>query len=97
MNESIIDGLFYGGISAFSRRITPGPEHIRVNRKIEDERRYFISKMSLDDCQRFEALHNLYSQASSFEERDSFGYGLRLGTRLMCEIFIGGDNQDAQD
>lgn len=96
MNEFIIDGLFYGGIAAFSRRATPSAEHVRINQKIEDEQRYFISKMSLDDCQRFEALSNMYTQANSFEERDSFAYGLRFGTMPMCEILISGDGLNEQ-
>lgn len=96
MNESIIDGLFYGGIAAFSRRAIPCAERVRINKKIEDEQRYFVSKMSLDDCQRFEALSNLYSQANSFEERDSFAYGLRIGTMLMCEVLLSSDGPDEQ-
>lgn len=88
--------MFYGGIAAFSRRATPSVERTRINQKIEDEQRYFVSKMSLDDCQRFEALSNLYAQANSFEERDSFAYGFRLGTMLMYEILISGDGLNEQ-
>lgn len=90
MNKSIIDSLFYGGICAISRRVEPDPQRTCINRKIEEEQRYFISKMSADDCQRFEALNNLYSQANTLEERDCFGYGLKLGVMLMCEIFVQG-------
>lgn len=92
MNETIIDGLFYGGITAFSRRFTPSPERLRIDQQIEDECRYFTSKMSLDDCQRFEALKKLYEHANAYEGRDSFGYGLRLGAILMCEIFFLGES-----
>lgn len=44
--------------------------------------------MSLDDCQRFEALESLYNQSSGFEQMDAFSYGFKLGTMLMCAVFI---------
>lgn len=96
MNETIIDGLFYGGITAFGRHVTPSEEHKRIDKKIEDECRYFVSKMSVDDCKRFEELSNLYSQSNLNQERDAFGYGVRLGVMLMCEVFFLGESSPVE-
>ncbi len=88
MNESIIDGLFYGGITAFGRRVVPSPQSLQINRKIDQERSFLVESMSADNLEHLEALENLRSQADMLEERDVFGYGLRLGVALMCEVFL---------
>ena len=89
--KSILHDLYYGHFSAWERRPNRTAENITVNRKIEDEKRYFIQKMSLDDCQRFQALDGLYSQANEFEQIDAFSYGFKLGTMLMCAVFMDED------
>lgn len=96
MNEIIMDGLFYGGITGISRSVKPSLERQRINKKIEDECRYFFSKMSVDDCQRLKKLEELYYEASAFVERDSFGYGFRLGVMLMSEVFFSGISSPAE-
>ena len=88
MQFSVIDSLFYGGISAFSRHIIPTDERKRLNQKIEEERHYFMKNMSIEDYKRFDNLDSLYSNSNSFQECDSFSYGMRLGVMLMCEIFL---------
>lgn len=45
-----------------------------------------MEKMSLDDCQRFERLENLYSEAAHDEENDIYSHGFTLGALLMQEI-----------
>ena len=89
MSRNILHNLYRGQFSAWERRPVRTAENIAVNRKIEDEKRYFTQKMSLDDCQRFEALENLYSHSNEFEQEDSFSYGFKLGTMLMCAVFLG--------
>lgn len=86
-SKSIISDLYHGNINAWERRPVRTAENMAVNHKIEDEKRYFIQKMSLDDVQRFEALENLYSQSSDFEQESAFSYGFKLGTLLMCAVF----------
>ena len=54
--------------------------------KIEDEERYFMAKMSLDDCQRFQALSGLHMQLSSAEEDNLFSYAFTLGMLLTMDI-----------
>ena len=44
--------------------------------------------MSLDDFQRLIALENLYTESSDYEQTDAFAYGFKLGTTLMCAVFM---------
>ena len=88
MSKFIMSDLYHGRINAWERRPNRTSENIAVNCKIEDEKRYFTQKMSLDDVQRFEALENLYSQSSDFEQESAFSYGFKLGAMLMSDVFI---------
>lgn len=96
MSKSVLQDLYRGRINAWERQSIHTAENIAVNRRIEDEKRYFIQKMSLDDVQRFEALENLYFQSSDFEQEDSFTYGFKLGAMLMCAVFMD-DNRLTHD
>jgi hypothetical protein len=86
--REVFSNLFHGRYSAWERKPYRTDENKAVNRKIEDEKRYFSLKMSLDDFQRLQALENLYNEASDFEQMDAFTYGFRLGTTLMCAVFM---------
>lgn len=85
--KTVMENLYYGRYNAFERRPVRCAEHNAVNRKIEAEKSYFIQKMSIDDCARFEALETLYNQAGIFEEIDVFSYGFKMGVTLMCAVF----------
>ena len=94
MHEVILDGLF--GIGAAGHRGHPGEERGRIAQKIQGEYEYFSSLLSVEDLERIEAYSDLLSQIDGFQERDSFGYGLRLGVMLMCEVFYAGDSTPAE-
>ena len=85
--DKILTDLYYGRVSPWERRPAQTNEKQEVNRKIEDERRYFIQKMSLDDCQRFQEMENLYMQSSDIEQFGAFTCGFRLGAKLMVAVF----------
>ena len=85
--SAILADLYYGRISPWERSPTRSAESREIDRKIEDEKRYFIQKMSLDDCQRFQELENLYSQSSGAEQVDAFTHGFKLGAKLMVAVF----------
>ena len=87
--KNTLHDLYNGRFTAWERRPTRCAEYNEINRKIEAEKRYFMQKMSLDDCQRFEALEGLYSQSSDLEQADAFAYSFKLATQLMCEVFMG--------
>ena len=59
--ESILRGPYNGKIVSWERHEKHSPELLKIVNKIESEERYFIEKMSLDDCQRFQAFSNLQS------------------------------------
>jgi len=84
--KNILNDLYNGKISGWERRPTKTAEENATNCKIEDEKRYFVGKMSLDDVQRFQALENLYTQTHEFSEVDAFQYGFKLGVMLMCAV-----------
>jgi len=85
--KNILHDLYDGRFCAYERQPVRTAENIATHRKIEDEKRYFIQKMSLDDCKRFEELECLYMQTNDFEQKDAFSYGFKLGTMLMCAVF----------
>ena len=87
----VFNDLYHGRFRAWERRPHRTEENKAVNRKIEDEKRYFIQKMSIDDCQRFQALEDLYTQASDFEQIDAFACGFKQGAIIMCAIFMNED------
>jgi hypothetical protein len=84
--QSILHSLFNGRIIPWERREPRSKERLEVIRKIECEERYFIEKMSSDDCHRFQALSNLYSEIVSTEEENIFSYGFTLGLLLMLDV-----------
>jgi len=86
MSYSIMEALFDGRVIPWERRNVMSEERKAIEKKIEDEKRYFIEKMSLDDCQRFQALESLFSQAASDEEVEVYSYGFTLGALLMMEV-----------
>jgi len=79
-------GLYNGKIIPWERKQPRNDELLEVVRKIEDEERYFVGKMSLDDCQRFQALSKLYSELNSIEDENAFAYGFTLGMLLMMDV-----------
>lgn len=85
--DGILTDLYYGRISPWERRPIRSTEGREIDRKIEDEKRYFKQKMSLDDCQRFQELENLYTQSSGAEQVDAFAHGFKLGAELMIAVF----------
>ena len=68
MPYSIMEALFDGKIIPWERRNTNSAERKALEGKIEAEKRYFIGKMSLDECSRFESLIGLYADAAFDEE-----------------------------
>ena len=87
--RKIFEGLYNGDFSAFERKVPRTAENKALHKKINDEERYFVQKMSVDDCQRFQKLQDLYMESSSYEQEDAFAYGFRFATMLMCAVFMG--------
>ncbi|MDR0286957.1 MAG: hypothetical protein LBI03_04510 [Clostridiales bacterium] len=86
MMESILRGLFNGKIIPWERHEKSSPELLKVVRKLESEEKYFTEKMSLDDCQRFQAFTDLQAELLSAEEDNIFAYGYSLGVLMMVDV-----------
>jgi hypothetical protein len=84
--KSILHGLYNGDIIPWERRNPHSEKHSEILRKIEDEERYFMAKMSLDDCERFQALSSLHMELSTAEEDNLFSYAFTLGMLLAMDV-----------
>jgi hypothetical protein len=84
--KSILHGLYNGDIIPWERRNPNSEKHREILRKIEDEERYFMAKMSLDDCERFQALSSLHMEFSTAEEDNLFSYAFALGMLLALDV-----------
>lgn len=85
--STVLHDLYYGRISPWERRPVCNEESLELGRKIEDEKRYFVQKMSLDNCRRFQELENLYTQCSDIDQLDVFSNGFKLGVKFMVAVF----------
>lgn len=90
--KSILQGLYNGAIIPWERRSPHSEQQRALLRKIEDEERYFMAKMSLDDCQRFQELSHLHMDFSTAGEDSLFSYAFTLGMLLTLEV-----TSEAQD
>jgi len=86
MTYSIMEALFVGRVIPWERHNLMSAERKALEEKIQKEKRYFIEKMSLDDCKRFEELEGLYNEAGLDEEVDIYSNGFTLGALLMMEV-----------
>lgn len=84
--KSILRGLYNGDIIPWERRNPDSEKQREILRKIEDEERYFMAKMSLDDCQRFQELSHLHMKLSTAEEDNLFSYVFTLGMLLAMDV-----------
>ena len=85
--KTILHALYGGEVAPYEEPGLSSKEFYEVNRKIQQEKRYFTGKLLVDDCQRFEQLEGLYSEASDMEVQDAFCRGFRLGAKILMEIF----------
>ena len=86
--KNIIHDLYHGKVSGFERSCVRTAEIAAIDRKIESGRRYFVEKMSLDDCQRFQEWENLFLHSSDAHQLEAFSYGVKLGASLMCAVLM---------
>ncbi len=84
--KSILRGLYNGDIIPWERRNPDSEKQREILRKLEDEERYFMAKMSLDDCQRFQELSHLHMELSTAEEDNLFSYAFSLGMLLAMDV-----------
>jgi len=85
--RSFLEGLYQCKILPCERKRSQNAERDEIIHQIEGENSYFMNKMSLDDCRRFQEMEGLYSHLSMIEQSDSFAYGFRLAVMLMHEVY----------
>jgi len=78
--------FYFGKINPFERGNRKAAEQLEIVHKIDAEERYFASKMSAEDCQRFKELSNLYSELAESGESELFAYGYSLGALTMIDV-----------
>lgn len=83
---NILHDLFNGKIIPWERRNPYSEKQLEIIRKIDAEERYFMEKMSFDDCQRFQVLSHMQTDLLTSEEENIFSYGFSLGLLLMVDV-----------
>ncbi|GAA4655189.1 hypothetical protein GCM10023142_23270 [Anaerocolumna aminovalerica] len=84
--KRILHDLYNGNIIPWERHGSHSEKYNELLSKIEEEERYFISKMSLDDCERFQELSQLHMELSTSEEDNLFSYAFTIGVLLAMDI-----------
>ena len=85
--KTILHKLYGGEINPYENMAPTCRAFYEVNEKIQREKRYFTGRMPPDDRQRFEALENLYCDASEMEVQEAFCRGFKLGAQMLMEVF----------
>lgn len=86
LGEGVLRGLYNGHIIPWERRCPPDDRQREILRKLEEEERYFMAKMSPNDCERFEALSRLNGELSMIGEEQLFSYAFTLGLLLAMDV-----------
>ncbi|MCL2857599.1 MAG: hypothetical protein FWE19_07790 [Oscillospiraceae bacterium] len=81
-----MEALFDGRVIPWERRVELTGKRKSALQKIESEKRYFIEKMSLDDCRRFEEFEGLLVSEHHCEDVDTYAHGFTLGALIMMEV-----------
>lgn len=84
--KSVLRSLYNGDIIPWEHRNPDSKKRCEILGKLEDEERYFMAKMSLDDCQRFQELSRLHMELSIVEEDNLFSYAFTLGMLLAMDV-----------
>lgn len=78
--------MYFGKVIPWERKNRNSEKQRELLRKMESEERYFVGKMSLDDCQRFQEMLHLNTEIAMSEEGEIFSYGFTMGALLMMDI-----------
>lgn len=89
MEHAIIKSLFYGEFSELEGKVSPQTQEQKTMlHELDALLGELLEKLSPDDRKKLEDFDVLLGQLSLVDEEQSFAYGLRLGVRLMCEVFL---------
>lgn len=83
--KSVLRGMYQGDIIPWARGISNSKKRCEIFEKIEKEEKYFMTRLSPDDCQRLTALSDLYTQLTAVDEEDLYAYAFSLGMLIAME------------
>ncbi len=83
--KSVLRGMYQGDIIPWARHISYSKKRCEIFEKIEEEEQYIMTRLSPDDCRRFSALSDLYTQLTAVDEEDLYAYAFSLGMLLAME------------
>jgi len=81
-----MEALFHGEITPWEDCATLTDVRKKMNKKIEDQKKYFKEKLSEKDCERFERLEDLYFNTAQYKELRIYSYGFTLGA-MGCSMY----------
>lgn len=86
MKKSILEMLYDGKITPWERKSKITDELNVLEQNIENEKQYFLDKLSPDDYKRLEKLLELCANAATYEEVYTYSDGFAHGALIMQEV-----------
>ena len=95
----IIEDLYNGKVCPTEDIIPQDIQYRPLANDIGNERKYFASRLSAEDQERFEKWNSLVFRYEEMVEYANFEYGFRLGALLTLETFCGerGQTENEED
>ncbi len=88
---SILSDWYHGNTCLAEKIIPQNTKYRSLAKTVSKERQYFLTRLSIEDKERFEKWNDLLQEMEHMTEYENFSYGFRLGARLTVEIFETGD------
>lgn len=88
--ERILEKLYNGEISPCDNNRCDDPNYRELCRCSLDETDAFAQRLDQDQREQFDELMEHYLEICYMEKTQSFTDGFRLGARMMCDVFYGG-------
>ena len=89
----ILEELYNGQVYPFEEIVPQDEAYRETNQKISEIREYFYENLSPEEREKFEEMNRLSREVAYMESYANFAYGFRLSALLMCDVFIG-ENDD---
>ena len=89
MNK-LLQALYHGRIPGWDSQVHT-TETDENREKTLSERKYFTSKMSDKDLERYKKLEALYAECHARRYENVYTNAFKLGVMLMCAVFADGD------
>lgn len=84
---STISDLYYDNLCLADRIFNKKNDHYKVQMELSDMVENFSEKLNAEDRKEFRKIDELHTRVTSELEFDAFTIGLKLGIRLMHEVF----------